>query len=50
MTVKAIREASIDELEEVPGIGPALAQQIAAALQSEAPAPAVDMATGEILD
>lgn len=50
VTVKAIREASIDELEEVPGIGPALAQQIAAALQSEAPAPAVDMATGEILD
>ncbi len=50
VTVKAIREASTDELEEVPGIGPALAQQIAAALQSEAPAPAVDMATGEILD
>ncbi|UYG16406.1 excinuclease ABC subunit UvrC [Brachybacterium huguangmaarense] len=50
VTVRAIREAGEDELVEVPGIGPALAAQIHSALQSDTPDPAVDMATGEILD
>lgn len=50
VTVRALREASEEELVEVPGIGPALATQIRTALQSETPAPAVDMSTGEILD
>ena len=59
VTVSAIREASDQELQEVEGIGPALAAQIASALRSErATEPAapdgldvtVDMATGEILE
>ena len=62
MTVRAIREASEEELVEVEGIGPALAAQIAAALRSDQGdttqtvleddelAVTVDMATGEILD
>lgn len=50
VTVRAISEAGEDELVEVPGIGPALAAQIHSALQSDTPDPAVDMATGEILD
>ncbi|MGP9693595.1 excinuclease ABC subunit UvrC [Brachybacterium sp. AOP25-B2-12] len=48
-TVRAIREASVEELVAVPGIGPSLAEVIHAALHSEGPQPAVDMATGEIL-
>jgi len=59
VTVSAIREASEEELQEVEGIGPALAAQITAALRSEqATEPGtpdgldvtVDMATGEILE
>ncbi|MCS6710594.1 excinuclease ABC subunit UvrC [Brachybacterium sp. EF45031] len=50
VTVDAIREAGVEGLQEVPGIGPALAARILAALDSETPGPAVDMATGEILD
>ncbi|GAB2544031.1 excinuclease ABC subunit UvrC [Brachybacterium huguangmaarense] len=48
-TVRAIREASVEELQGVSGIGPSLAEQISAALQSDAPGPAVDPSTGEIL-
>ncbi|MDN5685997.1 MAG: excinuclease ABC subunit UvrC [Brachybacterium sp.] len=66
VTVSAIREASQDQLQEVDGIGPALAAQLLAALRSEQATDsdavrddstnedsldvAVDMATGEILD
>ncbi|WP_422117463.1 excinuclease ABC subunit UvrC [Brachybacterium sp. UNK5269] len=64
VTVSAIREASEEDLVAVPGIGPALAAQITAALRSGTGADAatgaadaedsldvmVDMATGEILD
>ncbi|MGP5268221.1 excinuclease ABC subunit UvrC [Brachybacterium alimentarium] len=66
VTVSAIRSASEEELQQVDGIGPALAAQILTALRSEeapetdaASASAtdddslgvtVDMATGEILD
>ncbi|GAB4096232.1 excinuclease ABC subunit UvrC [Brachybacterium horti] len=65
VTVSAIREAEPEQLEEVDGIGPALAARISAALRSDqgsAPAEAdgaaepeaiglsIDMATGEILD
>lgn len=66
VTVSAIREAEPERLQEVDGIGPALAEQITAALRSERGADdqpedrtagesdtadlAVDMATGEILD
>ena len=66
VTVSAIRDASQDQLQEVDGIGPALAAQLLAALRSEQATDsdavrddstdedsldvAVDMATGEILD
>jgi excinuclease ABC subunit C len=49
-SVKKLRAASVDEVAEVPGIGPATAQSIVAALSGDTPAPAVDMATGEILE
>ncbi|WP_246956014.1 excinuclease ABC subunit UvrC [Brachybacterium sp. Marseille-Q7125] len=65
VTVRAIREAEVEELTDVPGIGPALAQQISTALRSQqapeattsadtaadgASEVAVNTATGEILD
>lgn len=49
-SVKRIRAASIDELAETPGIGPALAERIAAELTPNQPAPAVNLTTGEVLD
>ncbi|MGH3458955.1 excinuclease ABC subunit UvrC [Aeromicrobium sp.] len=49
-SVKKLRAASIEEIANVPGVGPATAQSIVAALSDEAPAPAVDMATGEIVE
>jgi excinuclease ABC subunit C len=49
-SVKKLRAASAEEIANVPGIGPATAESIVAALSSDAPAPAVDMATGEILE
>ena len=49
-SVKKLRAASVDEVAEVPGIGSATAQSIVAALSDDTPAPAVDMATGEILE
>ncbi|MCE1178643.1 MAG: excinuclease ABC subunit UvrC [Micrococcales bacterium] len=50
-SVKRIRAAAPEELTEVAGIGPALAATIAAQLSSgEAPAPAVNLTTGEILE
>ncbi len=49
-SVKRIRAATVDELAETPGIGPALAERIAAELTPNAPAPAVNLTTGEVLD
>ncbi|MGY5764470.1 excinuclease ABC subunit UvrC [Brachybacterium sp. DNPG3] len=58
VTVSAVRAASVEELQEVAGIGPALATHIQVALRSEdgtstdaeALDVVVDMATGEILE
>jgi excinuclease ABC subunit C len=47
---KALRAATPAELAAVPDIGPKLAATIAAALQSQTPAPAIDTATGEIIE
>ena len=49
-SVKRIAAASVDELCEVPGIGPALAAVIAAQLASADTMPAVNLATGEVVD
>lgn len=54
-SVKKIKEARVEQLEEVPGFGSALALKVFAGLHaeqdgSEEPLPAVDMDTGEILD
>jgi excinuclease ABC subunit C len=50
-SVKRIRAASVDELSDVPGIGPALAAVVAAELGSTADTtPAVNLATGEVVD
>ncbi|MHA7189609.1 excinuclease ABC subunit UvrC [Arthrobacter sp. MDT2-16] len=50
-SVKRIRAASVEELVEVPGVGPALAETIRTSLAvADAPAPAVNMTTGEIIE
>ena len=49
-SVKKLRAASVEEVASVPGIGPATAESIVAALQGEQPSPAVNMATGEIVE
>ncbi|MCP3820946.1 excinuclease ABC subunit UvrC [Streptomyces sp. A3M-1-3] len=50
-SVKRLKQATIDEICEVPGIGRKTAETVAAALVSAAPAgPAVNTATGEIIE
>ena len=49
-SVKKLRLAHAEEIASVQGIGPALAAAVVTALAVEAPEPAVDMATGEVLD
>jgi excinuclease ABC subunit C len=50
-SVKRVREATVDQIREVPGIGPALAVTIQVALHdpTSQTAEAVDMTTGEML-
>ncbi|MFF4485858.1 excinuclease ABC subunit UvrC [Streptomyces sp. NPDC001544] len=50
-SVKKLRSATLDQIQEVPGIGRKTAETIAAALALAAPAaPAVNTATGEIIE
>jgi len=49
-SVKRLRSASAEEIASVQGIGPALAQAVVGALATRTPEPAVDTATGEIID
>lgn len=52
-SVRKLRTAGIQELQEVSGVGPALAAEVFAKLsegRSAAGAPAINMTTGEILD
>ncbi len=49
-SVKKLRQASAEEIATVPGIGPATAQSIVEALAVGDNAPAVNTATGEILE
>jgi excinuclease ABC subunit C len=48
-SLKRLRAATVEEIAEVPGIGPRTAAAVVAALAADQ-APAVDPATGEILD
>ena len=47
-SLKRIRAATVDDIVAVPGIGPAVAAQIARALEATSTAPGVDASTGEI--
>jgi excinuclease ABC subunit C len=49
-SVKRLRAASVQDIAEVPGVGPATAQAVVDALAAARPAPAVNVATGELLD
>lgn len=53
-SLKNVRAATVEELAQVKGVGPVLAQAIHTTVnagdQDHAPAPAVNMTTGEILD
>ena len=50
-SLKRLRAASVDEIVEVPGIGRRTAEAIVAALAvRDAPAPAINVTTGEVLD
>ncbi len=49
-SLRRLRQASIDEVSAVPGIGPRTATAIVEALAMQRGAPAVNVSTGEILD
>ena len=49
-SLKRLRTAHAEEIASVQGIGPALAGAVVSALAAQAPEPAVDTATGEIVD
>ena len=48
-SVKRLRAASAEDIAMVPGIGPATAESIVAALGATPQAPTVNTATGEIM-
>ena len=50
-SVKRLKEASLEQIREVPGIGPTLAATIHVTVHDPATqtAPAIDMTTGEML-
>jgi excinuclease ABC subunit C len=48
-SVKRLRQATVEQIAEVPGIGPATAAAVCSALAGVEPPVAVDPATGEIL-
>ncbi len=49
-SVKRLRSATPEQVAEVPGFGPQLARSVVDALAAQAPAPAVNASTGEVLD
>ncbi|HUR13031.1 MAG TPA: excinuclease ABC subunit UvrC [Mycobacteriales bacterium] len=49
-SVKRLRAASADDIATVPGVGRRTAEAVVAALAGQAPAPGVNVATGEIVD
>ena len=49
-SVKRLRSASVEQVASVQGIGPQLAAAVVGALATRSPEPAVDTATGEIIE
>jgi len=49
-SLKKLRAAGVDELAALPGIGPATAEAIVAALAQDVPGMATNTATGEIVE
>ena len=49
-SLKRLRAATVDEVVGVPGVGRRTAEAVVAALADRRPEPAVNTATGEILD
>ncbi|EFQ84120.1 excinuclease ABC, C subunit [Aeromicrobium marinum DSM 15272] len=49
-SLKRLRAATVEEVAQVPGIGPATAQSIVQAVAAAAPTTAVNTATGEIVE
>ncbi len=49
-SLKKVRLATVEQIAEVPGIGQATARAVVRALGEQRAAPAVNMATGEVLD
>ncbi len=49
-SVKKLRAASVEEISQVPGVGRKTAEAVAAALSGAAVGPAVNTATGEIVE
>jgi excinuclease ABC subunit C len=49
-SVKALRRASVEDLLEVPGIGPSVAAAVVSRLQGTEPGVAVNLSTGEVLE
>jgi excinuclease ABC subunit C len=49
-SIKQLRTATAEQVAEVPGVGPATAAAVVAALAADAPEPAVDLTTGELVD
>jgi excinuclease ABC subunit C len=49
-SVKRLRSANVEEVASVQGIGPQLAAAVVGALATQSPEPAVDTATGEIIE
>jgi excinuclease ABC subunit C len=49
-SLKRLSAATVDELVAVPGVGRATAEAVVAALADRRPAPAVNTATGELID
>jgi excinuclease ABC subunit C len=49
-TVTALKSASIEEISDVPGIGPKIAKTIFESVNQKDPTRKIDMQTGEILD
>ncbi len=49
-SLKRLRQAGVDEIEAVPGFGPTTAQAVVDALAQRKNAPAVNTATGEVLE